>query len=68
MKKPARGEAAPVDDESSMSSVRPHHYAVALHETSQKQQPTGGGFFGVRPFGKFGWSVPRKRADGSSNH
>ena len=69
MKKPATPKAmgAPADEELEKRNVQPHHIARALSEATQKKQ-SAGGLFAIRLFGKFGWSGPRRLADGSSVH
>jgi hypothetical protein len=68
MKKPARGEAAPVDESKPKSEIRPDLLAKALQETSQKSQQSTGGLFAVRLFGRDGWSGPRRTAAGETIH
>jgi hypothetical protein len=67
MKKPARDEAAPADELKPLR-IRPNLIARALQESSQKPRQSNGGLFGVRLFGKFGWSGPRRFPDGTPIH
>jgi hypothetical protein len=68
MKKPARDEAAPVDESKPKSEVRPDLLAKALQKTSQKPPQLTGGLFAIRSRGRNGWSGPRRNAAGETIH